>query len=99
MNEADAVLIPKIDARNFLVNFSTALIVTLSPGHCDIIRFRPWSSIATDNYLGRAEKFQILLRRVALLMILIRVQAFRGPRSGELSHVQMFKNDGPNPLS
>jgi len=32
------------------------LIVALSPGHSDIARFRPWSPIATGNYLERAEK-------------------------------------------
>jgi len=34
----------------------TLLIVALSPGHSDITRFRPWSPIATGNYLDRAEK-------------------------------------------
>ena len=32
------------------------LIVALSPGHGDTIRFRPWSAIATGNHLDRAEK-------------------------------------------
>jgi hypothetical protein len=36
---------------------ATPLIVALSSGRSDIIRFRPWSSIATGNYLDRAEKF------------------------------------------
>jgi len=35
---------------------ATPLIVALSPGHRDIIRFRPWSPFATENLLGRAEK-------------------------------------------
>jgi hypothetical protein len=35
---------------------ATPLIVALSPGHSDIIRFRPWSPIATGNRLDRAEK-------------------------------------------
>jgi len=35
---------------------ATPLIVTLSPGHSDITRFRPWSPIATGNHLDRAEK-------------------------------------------
>ena len=35
---------------------ATPLIVALSPGHSDIIRFRPWSPIATGNHLDRAEK-------------------------------------------
>ena len=36
--------------------YATPLIVALSPGHSDITRFRPWSPIATGNYLDRAEK-------------------------------------------
>ena len=37
-------------------NAATPLIVALSPGHSDIIRFRPWSPIATGNHLDHAEK-------------------------------------------
>ena len=32
-------------------------------------------------------------------MFLIRFQAFRGSLRGELPHVQIFMNDGPNPLA
>ena len=35
---------------------ATPLIIALSPGHSDITRFRPWSSIATGNHLDRAQK-------------------------------------------
>ena len=35
---------------------ATPLIVALSPGHSDITRFRPWTPIATGNYLDPAEK-------------------------------------------
>jgi len=35
---------------------ATALIVALSPGHCDITKFRPCSQITTGNHLDRAEK-------------------------------------------
>ena len=35
---------------------ATPLIVAMSPGHSDITRFRPWSPIATQNHLVRAEK-------------------------------------------
>ena len=35
---------------------TTALIVSLSPGHSNITRFRPWSPMATGNHLDRAEK-------------------------------------------
>ena len=59
----------KIEARTFPAYFctrnfwggvsryaATSLIVALSPGHSDIIRFRPWSPIATGNNLDRTEK-------------------------------------------
>jgi len=35
---------------------ATPLIVALSPDHSDITRFRPWSTIATENLLDCAEK-------------------------------------------
>jgi len=78
---------------------ATPLIVALSPGHSDITRFRPWSPIATGNHLDRAEKISNLLRRGAPLTFLIRVQAFRDQLREELPHVQIFMNDGPNPLT
>ena len=67
----------------------TPLIVTLSPDHSDITRFRAWSPIATGNHLDRAEKVPKLVRRMAPLKFLIRVQVFRDPLRGELSHVQI----------
>jgi len=76
---------------------ATPLIVALSPGHSDITRFSPWSPIATENNLDRAEKIPNLLRRLAPLTFLIRVQEFRDPLRGELPNVQIFMNDGPNP--
>ena len=103
----------KIEARTFPADFftrnflgrggvsryaSTPLIVVLSPGHSDITTFRPWSPIATGNLLDRDEKIPNLLR-LAPLTFLIRVQAFRDPLLGELSHAQIFMHDGPNPLT
>ena len=78
---------------------ATPLIDALSPGHSDKTRFRPWSPIATGNHLDRAEKFQILLRRLAPLTFLMRIQVFLDPLGEELPHVQIFMNDGPNPLT
>jgi len=57
------------------------------------------TNLATGNHLDRAEKIQKLLRRLALLTFLIRFQAFRNPLRGDLPHVQIFMNDGPNPLT
>jgi len=78
---------------------ATPVIVSLYPGHSDITRFRPWPPITTENHLDRAEKIPNLLRLLALLTVLIRVQAFRDPLRGELPRVQIFMNDGPNPLT
>ena len=41
------------------------------------------------------KKFQKLVRRLALLMFLIRIQAFRDPLRGDLPRVQIFTNDDP----
>ena len=104
----------KFEARSFPANYcnriflradgvshyaATPLIVVLSTGHSDKTRFRPWSPIATGNHLDRAEKIPKLLRRLALLTFLIRVQAFRDRLRGEIPHVEIFMNDGPNPLT
>jgi len=71
INEEDAVLISKNPGEKFSSGFytwkflgwggvrrytPTILIVALSPGHSDIIRFRPWSPITTGNHLDRTEK-------------------------------------------
>jgi len=80
---------------------ATPLIVAFSPGHSDITRFRPWSPIAPDrkSFGSRRKKIQKLIRRLAPLTFLIRVQTFRDPLRGELLHVQIFRNDGPNPFT
>ena len=77
----------------------TPVIVALSLGHSDITRFRPWSLIATGNHFDRAENIPNLLRRLAPLTCLIRVHAFRDLLRTELPHVQIFMDDGPNPLT
>jgi len=53
---------------------ATPLIVALSPGQSDMIRFRPWSLIATGNHLDRAEKIPDVVQTDA-------VEVF-DPRSG-----------------
>jgi len=77
---------------------ATPLIIALYPGHSDITRFRSWSPIATGNHLDRAENIPDLLRRLAPLKFLISVQAFRDPLRGEFLLVEIFMNNGPNPL-
>jgi hypothetical protein len=67
---------------------ATPLLVALSPGHSDITRFLPWSTIAPDkkSFRLRRKKIPNLLRRLAPLSFLIRFQAFRDPLRGELPH-------------
>ena len=74
---------------------ATPLTVALSPGRSYITRFRTWSPNATANYLERAE----IIPKVAQTTVVIRVQAFRDPFREDLPHVQIFMNDGPNPLT
>jgi len=112
INEEDVDLIPKNRGENLPAGFysrnswggvsryaTPPLIVALSPGHSGITRVRLWSLIATGNHLYRAKKFQFLVRRLATLTFLIHVQPFRDPLRGELPNVQIFMNDGPNPLT
>ena len=105
----------KIEARNLTADFctrnfvgrsgvsryaATPLIVALSPGHSDITRFRPWSPIAPDRKsFGSRRKNSNFAQTTAPLTFLIRVQAFRDPFDGELSHVQIYMNERPNPLT
>ena len=111
IDEEDAVVISKNQGENFFSGFlhseyfggwvsryvASPLIVALSPDHSDINRFPPWSPIAKGNLLERAETIPNLLRRLPPLTFLIRVLAFRYPPGEELSQVQIFMNDGPNP--
>ena len=75
----------------------TPIIVSASPCHSDIIRFRPWSQIAAGILLDRAEKIPNLFRRLAPLTFLIHVQAFRDQLRGDFPRVHIFMNDGLNP--
>jgi len=54
---------------------ATPLIVALSPGHSYITRFRPWSPIATGNYLDRAEKIPEVSQKTGTFDVI-------DPRSG-----------------
>ena len=79
---------------------ATPLIVVLSPGHSEKrSRFLPWSPIATGNRLDRAEKIPKVAETTGTGEVLDPVQAFRDSLRGELPHVQIFMNDGPNPLT
>ena len=110
VNEEDAVLSQKskqeLLQRIFALGIfwggvscyaATPWIVALSPGHSDIIMV---TNRARQEIIWIApKKFQKLFRRLAPLTFLIRVRALRDPLRGELPHVQIFMNDGPNPLT
>ena len=78
---------------------STLLIVALSPDHSDINRFRPWSPIATESHLDRAEKIPKVAQTTGAFDAFDPLSAFPDPLRGELLHVQIFTNDGLNPLT
>jgi len=109
IDEEVTVLIPKNRGEKFSSGFlhseffggyaAAPLIVAFSPGHSNTTKFRPWLPVATGNNLNCTEKIPKLLRRLALFTFLILVQAFRDPLRGELPHVQIVMNDGPNPLT
>ena len=46
-----------------------------------------------------AEKIPKVAQKTGTVDFFIRAQAFRDPLHGELPHVQIFMNDGPNPLT
>ena len=78
---------------------ATPLFVALSPGYSDTTGFRPWVPIATGYHLDRAEKIPKFAQTTGIVDFLDRVQEFRDPLGGELSHIQISMNDGPNPLT
>jgi hypothetical protein len=112
IGEKFVVLIPRYGGKKFSSKFfffiffsggvsrfaATPLILCLSPGHTNIIRFHPWSSLATGNLLDRAEKIKKLLRQLSTLRFLTKVQVFQDPLRGELPQFQIFMNDGPNSI-
>ena len=77
----------------------TPLIVALSPSHSDKTRFRPWSPIATGNYLDRVEKNSKFAQTIGDDDVFYPRSGISGPTSGEFQHVQTFMKGGPNPLT
>ena len=66
----------------------TLLIVALSPGHNDIIRFRPWSPIETGKYLDRAEKIPNFAQTIGTVDIFDPRSGISGPTSRRASEFQ-----------
>jgi len=97
--EEDAVLIPKNRGENFSSEIfalgifwggvslyaATPLIVTLSVGHSDITRFRPWSPIATENHLDRAEKIPKVAQTSGTVNVFDLRSGISGPTSRRAS--------------
>ena len=64
---------------------ATPLIVPLSAGHSDIIRFRPWSPIATGNNIDRAKKNPKVAQTTGTVEVFDPCSAISGPTSGRAS--------------
>ena len=71
------------------------MIIALSPGHSDITMFRPLSPVATGSPLVRNEKISNVAQTTGTVDVFDPCSSI----SGELPNVQIFKNDGPNPLT
>jgi len=67
---------------------ATPLIVALSLGHSDIIRFRPWSLIATGNHLDRAEKIPKVAQTTGTVDVFDPLSGISGPTSRRASACQ-----------
>jgi len=64
---------------------ATPLIVALSPGHNDIIKFRPWSPMATGNHLDRAEKIPKVSQMTGTVDVFDPRSGISGPTSRRAS--------------
>ena len=99
INEEDTVLIPKKSRQELFQRIialgilwdgvsryaATPLIVALSPGHSDIARFRPWSPIATENHLDRAEKIPNVAQTTGTVDVFDPRSGISGPTSRRAS--------------
>jgi len=56
-------------------------------------------TIRDRKSFGLRQKIPEVAQTTGTVDVLIRVQAFRDPLRGELPHVQIFMNDGPNSLT
>ena len=64
---------------------ATPLVVALSPGHSDIIRFRSWLPIATGNHLDRAEKIPKVAQTIGTVDVFDSCSGISGPTSRRAS--------------
>jgi len=78
---------------------ASTLFVALPAGHSDMSRFCPWPPFTTGIHLDRAQLFPNIAQTTGTLTFLIRVQTFREPHRRQIPHIQIFMNDGINPLT
>jgi len=64
---------------------ATPLIVALSPGHSDITRSCPWSTIAIGNHLDRAKKISKVAQTTGTVDIFDPRSGISGPTSQRAS--------------
>ena len=64
---------------------ATPLIVALLPGHSDITRFRPWSTIATGNHFDRTEKISKVTQTNGTVDVFVPCSGISGPTSRRAS--------------
>jgi len=64
---------------------ATPLTVALSPGHSDITRFRPWSTIAIENHLDRTEKIPKVAQTTGNIDVFDPFSGISGPTSWRAS--------------
>ena len=64
---------------------ATPLIFALFPGHSDITRFHPWSSIATGNHLDCAEKIPKVAQTTGTVDVFDPRSGISGPTSRRAS--------------
>jgi hypothetical protein len=64
---------------------ATPLIVALSLGRRDITSFHPWSPIATENHLDRAEKNPNFAQTTSIVGVLDPLSSILGPTSPQSS--------------
>jgi hypothetical protein len=93
INEEDAILFPKKLRQALFQHIfalaifwgrvsryaATPLIVALSAGHSDIIRFYPWSTIATGNHLDHAEKIPKVTQAIGTTDVFDTCSGILGP--------------------
>jgi len=61
------------------------MVVALSPGHSDIIRFLPWSPMATGNHLDRTEEIPKVAQTTGTVGVFDPRSSISGPTSRRAS--------------